>query len=137
MSECTFCKIVNGESPSYKVYEDRYILAFLDRNPVHEGHTLVIPKKHSETILDTDDETLRKLVVATRKISKAIYKGLKLKGFNIGINQFKVAGQAVPHLHIHIMPRHENDGLRLWPSREYESELEKMKVLEKIRKLLK
>ena len=122
MNDCIFCKIVRGELPCYKIYEDNETLAFLDRNPVNPGHTLLIPKKHSETILDTNDETLKKLITTTKKISKAIFESMKLEGFNIGINQFKIAGQVVPHLHIHIMPRHKNDGIKLWPSREYESE---------------
>jgi len=137
MNECIFCKIINKEIPCYEIYEDENILAFLDRTPVNPGHTLVIPKKHSETILDTDEETLEKLIIATKKISNAIYKGLKLKGFNIGMNQFKVGGQVVPHLHIHIMPRKEGDNLRLWGSREYESEEEKFEIQDKITRLLK
>jgi len=137
MNECIFCKIINKEIPCYEIYEDENILAFLDRTPVNPGHTLVIPKKHSETILDTDEETLEKLIIATKKISNAIYKGLKLKGFNIGMNQFKVGGQVVPHLHIHIIPRKEGDNLRLWGSREYESEEEKFEIQDKITRLLK
>ena len=137
MNDCIFCKIVRGELPCYKIYEDNETLAFLDRNPVNPGHTLLIPKKHSETILDTNDETLKKLIIITRKISKAIFESMKLEGFNIGINQFKIAGQVVPHLHIHIMPRHKNDGIKLWPSREYESEKEKNNVQKKITRLLK
>ena len=137
MNECIFCKIINKEIPCYEIYEDENILAFLDRTPVNPGHTLVIPKKHSETILDTDEETLEKLIIATKKISNAIYKGLKLKGFNIGMNQFKVGGQVVPHLHIHIIPRKEGDNLRLWGSREYESEEEKFETQDKITRLLK
>ena len=137
MSECVFCSIVKGEIPCYKVYEDKEILAFLDINPVNPGHTLIIPKKHYETILDVDDETLKKLAVVIKNISSAVYSGLKLKGFNIGINQFKVAGQVVPHLHVHIIPRKENDGIRLWPTREYESKEERKRVQEKITRLLK
>ena len=71
-----------------------------------------------------------------KKISNAIYNGLRLKGFNIAINQFKAGGQVVPHLHIHIIPRNENDGVRLWPTREYEDEGERKSVQEKITKLL-
>ena len=137
MDECIFCRIVRKEIPCYKIYEDNDILAFLDRNPVNPGHTLVIPKKHYETILNADDETLKKLAIAIKKISNAMYKGLKLNGFNIGINQFSAAGQVVPHLHVHIIPRKENDNLRLWPTREYESEEEKKRVQEKITRLLK
>jgi histidine triad (HIT) family protein len=137
MNDCIFCKLINGEIPIYNVYEDKYVLAFLDRTPINPGHTIIIPKKHSETILDTDDETLKKLAIATKKISSAIYESLNLEGFNIVSNQFRVAGQVVPHLHIHIMPRHKDDGVRLWPTREYESEEVKKEVLEKIRKVLK
>jgi histidine triad (HIT) family protein len=128
---------VNNELPSYKIYEDNEILAFLERTPVNPGHTLVIPKKHYETILDTDDGTLKKLIVATKKISKAICEGLKIKGFNIGVNQFEIGGQVVPHLHIHVMPRKKGDNLRLWPGREYESDEEKKEIQEKITRLLK
>ena len=137
MNDCIFCRLVKGELPIYKVYEDKDVLAFLDRTPINPGHTLIIPKKHSETILDTDDDVLEKLVVVTKKISNALYKSLKLEGFNIVSNQFKVAGQVVPHLHIHIIPRHKDDGFRPWPSREYESEEVKKEVLKKIRKVLK
>ena len=137
MNDCIFCKIINKEIPCYKIYEDEKIIAFLDRTPVNPGHTLVVPKKHSETILDTDDETLKELIIATKKISNAIYKGLRLKGFNIGLNQFKIGGQVVPHIHIHIMPRKENDNLRLWGGREYETEEEKLEIQKKITRLLK
>ena len=137
MNDCIFCKIINKEIPCYKIYEDEKIIAFLDRTPVNPGHTLVVPKKHSETILDTDDETLKELIIATKKISNAIYKGLRLKGFNIGLNQFKIGGQIVPHIHIHIMPRKENDNLRLWGGREYETEEEKLEIQKKITRLLK
>jgi len=137
MNECIFCKIVNGSLPCYKIYESEKSLAFLDRSPVHKGHTLVIPKKHSETIIDTDEDILRDMVVATKKTSKAIYEGLKIEGFNIGINQFEAAGQVVPHLHIHIIPRYKNDGLKSWPSRAYGSEDEIRKSQEKITRLLK
>ena len=110
MTDCIFCKIVKGEIPCYKLYEDEDILAFLDITPVNPGHTLIIPKKHSETILDTDDEILKKLIITTKKISNAVYKGLKLEGFNIGINQGRIAGAGViDHMHIHLVPRWQGD----------------------------
>jgi len=137
MSDCIFCKIANGKAPCHKVYEDDKFIAFLDIHPVHLGHTLVIPKKHSETVIDTDDSTLKELMILVKKISKAIYSGLGLKGFSIGINQFEVGGQIVPHLHIHIMPRYKNDGFRPWPSREYESEDKKKEIQKKITRFLK
>tara|TARA_Y100000034_G_scaffold105645_1_gene133120 strand:- start:1262 stop:1675 length:414 start_codon:yes stop_codon:yes gene_type:complete len=137
MDECIFCKIVNGELPSFKVYEDEDIFAFLDLRPVHPGHTLIIPKKHSVTVLDTDEEVLKKLMVATKKIAKAVYESLEIKGFNITFCQFEVGGQTVPHLHAHIIPRYEGDGLKFWPSREYESDDHKKEIQEKITRLLK
>jgi len=136
MSECIFCKIVSGEIPCTKIYEDSNTFAFLDLNPVNKGHTLVVPKKHSETILDTDEKTLKYLVITTKKISKAMMNGLKIKGFNIGINQFEEGGQVVPHLHIHIMPRLKNDGIKLWPQRKYESKEEMKETADKIKSLL-
>lgn len=136
MSECIFCKIAKGDIPCTKIYEDSTTLAFLDLNPVNKGHTLVIPKKHSETILDTDEKTLKDLMITTKKISKAMMKGLEIKGFNIGINQFEGGGQIVPHLHIHIMPRLKNDGIKLWPQRKYESREEMEETAKKIKSLL-
>ena len=136
MSECVFCRIIKGEIPCTKVYEDNNTLAFLDLNPVNKGHTLVVPKKHSETILDTDEKTLRDLVITTKKISKAMMGGLKIKGFNIGINQFEAGGQVVPHLHIHIIPRLKNDGIKLWPQRKYENREEMEETAKKIKSLL-
>lgn len=136
MSECIFCRIVKGEIPCTKVYEDSTTLAFLDLNPVNKGHTLLVPKKHSETILDTDEKTLKDLMITTKKISKAMMDGLKINGFNIGINQFEEGGQVVPHLHIHIMPRIKNDGIKLWPQRKYESKEEMEEIAKKIKSLL-
>lgn len=136
MSECIFCRIIKREIPCTKIYEDSVTLAFLDLNPVNKGHTLVVPKKHSETILDTDEKTLRDLMVTTKKVSKAIMDSLNVKGFNIGINQFEIAGQVVPHLHIHIMPRIKNDGIKLWPQRKYESKEEMEETAKKIKSLL-
>lgn len=136
MSECIFCRIIKREIPCTKIYEDSVTLAFLDLNPVNKGHTLVVPKKHSETILDTDEKTLRDLMITTKKVSKAIMDSLNVKGFNIGINQFEIAGQVVPHLHIHIMPRIKNDGIKLWPQRKYESKEEMEETAKKIKSLL-
>ena len=137
MSDCIFCKIVNGKLPCYKVYEDDNVLAFLDIKPVHPVHILIIPKKHSETILDTEEKILKDLIIATKKISKAVYYGLKLEGFGIGINQFEAGNQIVPHLHIHVMPRYKNDNFKLWPSKEYGSEDKKKEIQKKITRLLK
>ena len=110
MKNCIFCKLISKEIPCYKIYEDKDIYAFLDISPVNIGHTLVIPKKHYNTLLDCDDETLCKLIKAVKKISKAVYKSMNAEGFNIGVNTGKVAGAGYKdHLHIHIVPRWKED----------------------------
>ena len=132
-NDCIFCKIVKGEIPSSKIYEDNDVLAFLDLFPVHKGHTLVIPKEHHETLLDVPDELLKKLIVAVKKIVSAVKKGVNADGISLSMSNYKAAGQVVPHAHFHIMPRYENDGLKLWPQGKYEEgEMEEIK--EKIAK---
>ena len=133
--DCVFCKIINGEIPANKIYEDDKVLAFLDINPVNPGHTLVIPKKHSENLIDTADEDLCAIIKAVKKIAPAIVKTVEAGGFNLGVNNGAAAGQLVNHLHFHIMPRSDNDGLELWPGRPYE-EGQAKQIAEKIKKEL-
>lgn len=135
MSDCIFCKIINNEIPSQKVYEDDYVIAFLDINPVNPGHTLVVPKSHQEDVLHADEETLKELIVATKKVADAILKALGYKGFNIEVNNGSVAGQIVGHLHFHIVPRRQDDGLRHWPGKSYQS-AQMQEVARKIKKQL-
>ena len=124
--DCIFCKIIAGEIPSYKVYEDDNVFAFLDIAPVNVGHTLVIPKKHYENMEDISEEELCNLARVVKRIGKSIKEGLGVKGYNININNKEVAGQNVPHLHFHIIPREEGDGLKLWSQGKYnEGEAEK------------
>ncbi len=120
MPDCIFCKIVKGELPSAKIYEDDRILAFLDIAPNNHGHTLVIPKEHYQDFLDMPDETIKDLFASSKKIAKAVQKGTGAEAFNIGMNNGKHAGQIVYHAHIHIIPRFANDGLKHWPSKKYE-----------------
>lgn len=110
MTDCLFCKIAAGEIPADKVYEDKHAIAFLDINPVAPGHTMVIPKVHAETYLDLPDEEVCPLGEALKKVTTMVKEALKPDGFNIGANMKKAAGQAVDHLHIHIIPRWEGDG---------------------------
>lgn len=135
MESCIFCKIIKGELPSSKVYEDSDVLAFLDIKPVNSGHTLVIPKKHFESIHDTPDEIVAKLSVAAKKVAGAIQKNLGAEGVNIGMNNGKAAGQIVFHAHIHVMPRYGKDSFKLWAGKEYKSG-EREAVAEKIRSAL-
>ena len=114
MNECIFCKIISSDIPSTQVYEDNEVLAFLDITPVNPGHTLVVPKKHSTNVLDADNETLAILFPVVKRVANAVRKGMGAEGINIHINNGSAAGQVVPHLHIHVIPRYANDGLHLW-----------------------
>ena len=118
-NECIFCKIARGEIPVIKVYEDENTLAFLDISPITKGHALIIPKKHVENMYTLDETTRNELFATTQKIAIAIKKGVEADGVNIGMNNEQAAGQAVFHAHVHIIPRHNNDGLRSWPGGTY------------------
>jgi len=133
--DCIFCKIIKGEIPCTKVYEDENVLAFLDIGPVNKGHTLVMPKEHHETLLDLPEDVLCSVSKAVKKISKAVKEGTGCGGFCILQNNYKVSGQLVPHYHVHIIPRLETDGLKHWPQGKYE-EGEAENTAEKIRKAL-
>ncbi len=110
MDNCIFCKIGKGEIPAQKVYEDSKVLAFLDVKPHSKGHTVVIPKEHGVTVFDYSDKQLQELMVAVRKTMSRIKEVLSPDGFNVGWNHNSAAGQVVPHLHVHIMPRYLGDG---------------------------
>ena len=110
MDNCIFCKIVNKEIPNYTVREDQHSLAFLDINPHAKGHTVVIPKQHVETALELADEEFAKLAASVKRAMEVVNKVLSPDGFNVGWNHGAAGGQAVSHLHIHIMPRWESDG---------------------------
>ena len=114
MNDCIFCKIVNGEIPSYKIYEDDKTYAFLDIAKDSVGHTLVIPKKHCVNVLDCDDEYYLAVMNAVRKISRHYVEACGFDGVNIINASGKAAQQSVFHMHVHIIPRKENDGLNTW-----------------------
>jgi len=108
-NDCIFCKIVKGEIPSKKVYEDKDVLAFLDINPANPGHTLIIPKKHFEGILDIDDATLSKLITVAKKVAAKMKQELNTAGLNIVQSNGKAAGQVINHIHFHVIPRFAGD----------------------------
>lgn len=110
MDTCIFCKVIAGEIPCYKVYEDKDTLAFLDIKPHAEGHTVVIPRKHAETIFDLGEAEMQMLMLVVRKTMIKIDSKLHPDGFNVGWNHAPAGGQVVPHLHLHIFPRYEKDG---------------------------
>ncbi len=111
---CIFCKIVKGEIPSKKVFEDEHTLAFLDINPMSTGHTLVIPKKHAENVFEIDEKELAHVHAIAKKIAIQ-RKNEGAEGVNILQTNGAVAGQSVFHLHVHVIPRKTGDGLRFWP----------------------
>ena len=110
MNSCIFCKIVAGEIPSIRVFEDQDVLAFMDIGPLVKGHTLVIPKAHHNLISETPDDVLAKVIVAVRRIAQAQRDGLGAAGVNIHQANGTAAGQVVPHLHFHVVPRFQHDG---------------------------
>ena len=115
MKDCIFCKIVKGEIPSYKIYEDEHVFAFLDIACDTYGHTLVIPKKHCENVLDCDSDTLSHVLSAVQKISNHYVNKCGFSGVNILNASGKSAQQSVFHLHFHIIPRKDDDGVDAWP----------------------
>ncbi len=110
--DCLFCKIATGVIPSYKVYEDDRSRAFLDIHPLAKGHTLVIPKMHGGTILDLPEDEVAHFFRAVQKTTARVKEVIKPDGFTLGVNH--EIGQAVPHLHVHIIPRwHGDSGINI------------------------
>lgn len=131
---CIFCKIIAGEIPSYKVYEDEFTLAFLDINPVNSGHTLVVSKQHVINIEEASAEILCQAIATVKKVGLSLKNNLGVAGYHVGMNNDPVAGQVVPHLHFHVTPRQAGDGLKLWPQKKYatgeaEEVLKKIKII--------
>lgn len=132
MQDCIFCKIVKKELPAFIFYEDEFVIAFLDINPLVEGHTLVVPKTHYESIFDIDEEVLQKIISVSQKISKRIKEALRVEGVNLVNASGAAAGQSVPHFHLHIIPRGAGDEINLaswWRSKVKQIDKEKLKEL--------
>ena len=117
--DCIFCRIVQGEVPCARVYEDDVALAFLDLGPVRPGHTLLVPKTHYATLLDMPDELGSALVAGLKKVGRAVMAATGATGFHVLQNNFPSAGQSVFHVHWHIIPRTDGDGLTMWPQGAY------------------
>ena len=136
MADCIFCKIVKGEIPCAKIYEDDRVLTFLDIGPINFGHALVVSKAHHATLLDTPEEVLEACITASRKVARAVFRATGADGMNLLQNNYRAAGQLVDHFHIHLIPRHKGDGfMASWPAKSYPSgELDK--ILGKIKENL-
>lgn len=105
--DCIFCKILNGDIPSYTIYEDDDVKCFLDINPMHNGHTLIIPKKHIKDMYEIDNETLSKVHNRAKEIMNLINDKLKPNGIRLLQNNGIL--QEVKHYHLHIIPNYENE----------------------------
>ena len=121
MSTCIFCDIVRGKIPSATIHTTPNTLAFLDIGPVRPGHALVIPKGHHPTLWDLPPEIGVELLEALQVVADAVRRATKADGLNLMMNNYRAAGQLVDHAHFHLVPRHEGDGLRLWPQSAYSS----------------
>lgn len=133
-NECIFCKIVRGEIPCSKVYEDESVLAFMDIGPVVKGHTLVIPKSHYDPITSTPPAVLHHLIEVVQRVAAAQYTELKADGVNVSQANGKAAGQIVPHIHFHVIPRFLADGHHWnWNARNYDTPEEMQAYASRIR----
>ena len=135
-NDCIFCKIVTGQIPSEKVYEDETVVSFLDIGPISDGHTLVIPKQHFEKLHQCPAELLGHIGFCLGKIARAVLAASEAEGYNVLCNTSRAAGQLVDHLHFHIIPRKTGDGVfNRWPAYKYQpGKIED--IAEKVRKNL-
>ena|ERR1051326_8353232 len=135
-SDCVFCKILKGEIPAQKVYEDARTVAILDINPVASGHTLVMPRDHFEMWTDLPADLASALAVSAQAVARGVVKATGAQGFNLLMNNHRCSGQAIPHAHYHVIPRKTDDGVAYkWPARPYPAgEIEK--AADAIRKAL-
>lgn len=133
MTACKFCAIETGAAPAHVVAEDETTLAFLDHRPVFPGHTLLIPRRHIETLPELPDDLLGPLFTAARRIAAALEDGFGAHGTFVAMNNR--ISQSVPHLHVHLVPRHRKDGLRgfFWPRARYADETEAAEVAARVR----
>jgi histidine triad (HIT) family protein len=129
MVDCVFCRIAAGEVPAAKLIETETVVSFLDIAPVNPGHCLVVPKRHAATLLDLNDEELTDCVLAARQLARAVMEVTGSPGLNLLQNNDRCAGQVVPHVHFHVIPRSPDDGFNFgWRQRRYdEGELERMR----------
>lgn len=111
--DCIFCKIVAGDIPCFKIYEDEHTLAFMDINPANRGHALAIPKAHSPDLYESPDQTLAVTLATARKVARAVRATVNPDGLNLVQANGPGAAQSVFHLHVHVMPRYTDDDLKL------------------------
>ena len=118
MSDCVFCKIINGQIPSTKVHEDALTLAFMDIGEVNPGHVLVAVKPHVENIFGLDDILAAAVFQSAARVARAVKKAYSPEGVTLYQANGSAAGQTVNHFHLHLVPRYDKDGMRLtWPAK--------------------
>jgi histidine triad (HIT) family protein len=138
MDNCIFCKIIKGELPSTKIYEDDLVYAFLDIAPINKGHTLVIPKEHHVSCSTIPEDIAGRMMKTAGKIGIAMKRALDADGFNLHLADGQCAGQVVMHAHIHVVPRDVEDGFHWnWRQQQYESDEERDATAESISSRLK
>ena len=130
---CVFCTIISGDVRAHVVLETPRVVAFLDHRPLFDGHTLVMPREHIETLRDLPADLRDELFADTQALAAAVQDAMHAQGSFVAINN--VVSQSVPHLHVHVVPRNRKDGLRgfFWPRRKYESEERMAEVAAAIR----
>lgn len=116
VSGCIFCRIIRGEVPAMKVFEDDHTLVFMDIAGDADGHMLAVPKAHVKNVLDCDVRTLHRLMDTVQRVSRHLTENCGYDGINLLNASDESAGQSVPHFHIHIIPRKANDGVDAWPA---------------------
>lgn len=132
MEDCIFCKIAKGEIDSAKIWEDDDFLAILDVNPLTKGHCLIIPKNHFKNVFDIEPEILKEIIVLAKNLSNQIKNNLGAEGVNLINASGRAAEQSVFHFHLHIVPRYENDGLKMndwWQTKAKKANIEELKKL--------
>jgi histidine triad (HIT) family protein len=136
MIDCLFCKIIAGKIPAERVYEDTECFAFLDINPVHIGHTLLVPKAHYANLYETPDTVLASLAPVIKKLAIAAKKAVHADGINIEMNNDSAAGQLIFHAHLHVIPRFLDDEAHYWKHKGKYHDREMMSIGEAMRKNL-
>ena len=133
MKNCIFCKIIAGEIPSVKIYEDDLVLAFMDIAPINFGHVLVIPKEHHTSVATIPENVAGRMFLVGSRVGVAMRRGLDADGFNFHLSDGTVAGQVVMHAHLHIVPRWVSDGFHWnWRQLKYESDEKRSEIQKKI-----
>jgi len=122
--DCIFCKIIDGEIPAVKVLDKDQVIAFMDINPASRGHMLIVPKKHVENIFEISEDDLSAVMNAVKRCAQAVRQALKAEGITVLQLNGKASDQIIPHLHVHIMPRWQNDRLSVsqWEMKEGDRE---------------